>query len=44
MDKEQQQLNKIIAENLSTEDKERIFHYIDLIIRDNKTGQAYASR
>ena len=30
-------------ENLAPEEKERIFHFIDLIIRDAKTRQAYAS-
>jgi transcriptional regulator with XRE-family HTH domain len=29
------------VENLPPEEKQRIFHYIDLIIRDNKAKQAY---
>ena len=32
------------VENLQQEEKERIFHFIDLIIRDHKAGQAYASK
>ena len=32
------------VENLPQEEKERIFHFIDLIIRDHKTGQAYANK
>ncbi|ALO13866.1 Putative PBSX repressor [Salinivirga cyanobacteriivorans] len=32
------------VENLPQEEKERIFHFIDLIIRDHKAGQAYANK
>ncbi len=31
------------VENLPPQEKDRIFHFIDLIIRDNKAKQAYAS-
>jgi len=31
-----------IIEKLPANHKERIFHYIDLIVRDYKTGQAYS--
>ena len=31
------------VENLPTEEKQRIFHYMDLIIRDYKGKQAYGS-
>lgn len=31
------------VENLPSTEKERIFHFIDLIIRDYKTKQAFAS-
>jgi len=30
-------------ENLPPQEKDRIFNFIDLIIRDNKAKQAYAS-
>lgn len=32
------------VENLPQEEKDRIFHFIDLIIRDHKAGQAYAHK
>ena len=32
------------VENLPQEEKNRIFHFIDLIIRDHKAGQAYANK
>ncbi len=32
------------VENLPQEKIERIFHFIDLIIRDHKAGQAYANK
>ncbi|NQY05683.1 MAG: helix-turn-helix domain-containing protein [Flavobacteriaceae bacterium] len=32
------------VENLPEEEKKRIFHFIDLIIRDYKAGQAYATK
>jgi len=32
------------VEDLPREEKERIFHFIDLIIRDHKAGQAYANK
>ncbi len=28
--------------NLPKEEKDRIFHFIDLVVRDYKAGQAYA--
>jgi len=31
------------VEDLPSQEKDRIFHFIDLIIRDNKAKQAYAS-
>ena len=31
------------VEELPPQEKNRIFHYIDLIIRDHKTSKAYAS-
>ena len=31
------------VENLPPQEKDRIFHFIDLIIRDFKTSRAYAS-
>ena len=31
------------VETLPTKEKDRIFHYIDLVIRDNKAKTAYAS-
>lgn len=31
------------VESLPADEKKRIFHYIDLVIRDHKTSQAYAS-
>ena len=31
------------VEKLPDQEKERIFHYMDLIIRDFKTSQAYAN-
>ena len=32
------------VETLPQEEKNRIFHFIDLIIRDHKAGQAYANK
>lgn len=32
------------VENLPQEEKDRIFHFIDLVIRDHKAGQAYANK
>jgi len=31
------------VENLPSEEKERIFHFMDLVIRDTKAKKAYAS-
>lgn len=32
------------VEDLPQDEKERIFHFIDLIIRDHKAGQAYSNK
>jgi transcriptional regulator with XRE-family HTH domain len=40
---DKEMLNRLEGmETLPSEEKQRIFHYIDLIIRDNKARQAYA--